>query len=342
MGKPQFLRANPSKTAKASISIIIPARNEEAIIGTLLNSIKQQSFSPLEVIVANDNSEDATAEIAQSVGATVMDVPPLPDGWKGKPWACFNAAQKAKGDYLLFVDADTQLESKALEAMAQHADQPSLVLSICPFHTIEKPYEELSSFFNLLMVAGSNAFGRTNDSSALFGQCMLISKIDYAAVGGHESVKFETLENFRLAELLELKGIKRRCLLGKGSINMRMFPESLQQLSSSWKKGFTNGAANTNPKALLYSSIWISGAMFSIVSLLLLPLSNQLTLGFSLLAYLIYAIQCVWLFRLIGNFSLWNALLYPISLLFYQWTFFAALREKKAGRTTNWKGREVA
>lgn len=342
MGKPRYLSKAQGSDSEIKVSIIIPARNEELSLGTLLASINKQSFRPVELIVANDNSDDQTPQIAKQLGATVIDVPDLPNGWKGKPWACHNAAQQAKGDYLLFLDADTVLSPIALQNLADYANSHQGAISVCPFHSIEKPYEELSAFFNVLMVSGSNAFGTANDAAALFGQCMLIPTKAYLAIGGHETVKFETLENFRLASVLADHGIERHCLLGKGAISMRMFHEGLDQLKSSWKKGFTSGAANTAPRALLFSSIWISGAMFSIIALLVMPLSSSATMTLTLICFATYALQCMWLFSRVGNFSPLNAILYPISLLFYQATFFTALREKKAGKTTQWKGREVA
>ena len=99
LGRPRFLPSLPpaEKPGKASaaISIIIPARNEETNIARLLESIQQQSSQPLETIVVNDGSTDNTASIASQLGARVIDVEALPDGWMGKPWACQQGAHAA-------------------------------------------------------------------------------------------------------------------------------------------------------------------------------------------------------------------------------------------------------
>lgn len=356
LGRPRFLSSLPpaEKPGKASaaISIIIPARNEEANIARLLESIQQQSSQPLETIVVNDGSTDNTASIASQLGARVIDVAALPDGWMGKPWACqqgahaANTANSATGDWLLFLDADLILEPSALHALSQVCAGSDQVHSVCPHHVIKHPYEQLSAYFNVLMLAGVNAFGigkSATDNAALFGQCLLISQKHYQQVNGHETVKDKALENFHLARQFKQLGIPCSCYLGKGLIHMRMFPNGIGELWSSWKKGFTSGAAHTAPRALLLSSLWISGMMLTIVCLILSFTSyvSNLFILITALAYLIYACQSLRVFKLAGTFSAWNALFFPLSLLFYQTLFFSALIDKKRGKTTNWKGRAV-
>ena len=90
-----------------NLSIIIPARNEEQNLPVLLCSINAQTVKPPEVIVVDDGSTDRTAEVAREFGAAVIASKPLPDGWRGKTWACQQGAQAATGDLLLFLDADT-------------------------------------------------------------------------------------------------------------------------------------------------------------------------------------------------------------------------------------------
>ena len=356
LGRPRFLSSLPpaEKLGKASaaISIIIPARNEETNIARLLESIQQQSSPPLETIVVNDGSTDNTASIASQLGARVIDVEALPDGWMGKPWACqqgahaANTANSATGDWLLFLDADLILEPSALHALSQVCAGSDQVHSVCPHHIIKHPYEQLSAYFNVLMLAGVNAFGigkSATDNAALFGQCLLISQKHYQQVNGHETVKDKALENFHLARQFKQLGIPCSCYLGKGLIHMRMFPNGIGELWSSWKKGFTSGAAHTAPRALMLSSLWISGMMLTIVCLILSFTSyiSNLFILITALAYLIYACQSLRVFKLAGTFSAWNALFFPLSLLFYQTLFFSALIDKKRGKTTNWKGRAV-
>ncbi len=357
LGRPRYLSdldhlGEPPQdaTQRYSISIIIPARDEAENIADLLDSIQAQSLAPHEVIVVDDHSTDDTASISSAHSAHVLPAAALPADWKGKPWACQQGADYASGDWYLFLDADTRLQPDALASLAAAIDatHSNHVISVSPYHTIIKPYEELSAFFNFLMVAGINAFGigkGSQNNSALFGQCLLISKDHYQQVGGHQIVKSHILENFHLAENLKALGIKLTCYLGKGTITMRMFPEGFSELWRSWKKAFSTGAAKSAPRALTLSSIWITGSMFaaisSITALLTIDHTHSLAL-FIALTYTVYAAQCYFSFRKIGSFSPLNALLFPISLIFYQLLFFTSIISKKSGQSTQWKGRSVS
>ena len=346
LGRPRFLDNGKAPERASAISIVIPARDEEGNIGCLLDSIAEQEVAPCEVIVVDDGSSDRTAEVARGKGARVLACPPLAEGWKGKPWACSHGAGEARGEWLLFLDADTRLESGAMAKLASLTEDADSVHSVCPYHRIRRPYEQLSAFFNLIMVAGVNAFGLRPDPSGnvgLFGQCLLISQKHYEEVGGHEPVRAEVLENFHLARHLAERGIGRSCLMGRGAVSMRMFPGGFGELCASWKKGFAAGASNAAPRALLLVSLWLTGAMLALVGgvLAVTPFASDCFRLVAVAVYALYAFQSLRAFRLVGNFSLLNAVLFPCSLLFYQALFFASIIERRLGIKTRWKGRHV-
>ena len=137
---------------------MLSARDEAHNIAKLLKSINQQDTKPHEVIVVNDSSTDDTAGVAAGHGARVIDAQALPDGWMGKPWACYQGAEAATGDWFLFLDADTELHSDAMSVFQQLSESTDSVHSVCPYHQVKSPYEQLSAFFNTMMLAGSNAF----------------------------------------------------------------------------------------------------------------------------------------------------------------------------------------
>src|ERR1700693_4466747 len=92
----------------STVSVLIPARNEEACLGDCLQSLVSQAGVPFEIIVVDDHSTDRTREIAQSFpGVRVIEAGPLPQGWTGKNNAVTTGARHAKGEWLLFTDADT-------------------------------------------------------------------------------------------------------------------------------------------------------------------------------------------------------------------------------------------
>jgi 4,4'-diaponeurosporenoate glycosyltransferase len=332
----------------SKVSIIVPARNEEANITPLLNSLQYEKKIIHEIIIVDDASSDDTAKRALEGGATVLPSDTLPEGWNGKPWSCYQGAKSATGDWLLFLDADVRLQHGAITKINQlvSSADANTVYSVYPHHIIDQTYEQLSAYFNALMVAGVNAFGygsAAGENAALFGQTFLIPKELYFENEGHAAVKDKVLENFHFAELLKSNKTHCSCLLGKGLIHMRMFPTGLNELWESWKKGFVGGAAKVDKSTLIYSSIWISAGMLSIVSLCFLGSSYAPDhYGiYVIIGYLTNALACAWAFRIAGSFSIWNALLFPISLLFYQTLFFKALIDKRRGVKTNWKGRMV-
>ena len=172
------------------VSIIIPARNEAHNLPTLLRSLASQSVKSREIIVVDDGSTDRTAELARQLGATVIASQPLPDGWRGKTWACHQGAQVATGELLLFIDADTWFEPDGLARIL--SGYTSGAFSVGPYHAVCKPYEDLSLFFNFNMTVGTVPSG-------LFGQMLLVDQESYRRIGGHETVRGRILENFWLA-----------------------------------------------------------------------------------------------------------------------------------------------
>jgi len=140
------------------MSIVIPARNEETNIPNLLRSLKGQIKAGDEILVVDDHSEDNTAAIAEREGATVLKSKEMPPGWTGKTWACYQGAQEATGKLLLFLDADTLVEDGGLYQIASCHEKLDGVLSIQPYHKMFRLYEQLSAFFNLILMAAMGSF----------------------------------------------------------------------------------------------------------------------------------------------------------------------------------------
>src|SRR6202158_4634647 len=116
------------------VSVLIPARNEEACLGDCLQSLVSQAGVPFEIIVVDDHSTDRTREIAQSFpGVRVVDAGPLPQGWTGKNNAVTTGARQAKGEWLLFTDADTiHIPGSLARALAEAQDNNAELISYSP------------------------------------------------------------------------------------------------------------------------------------------------------------------------------------------------------------------
>jgi 4,4'-diaponeurosporenoate glycosyltransferase len=309
----------------SSVCVVIPARNEEHNLPTLLRSLGSQSATPRQVIVVDDGSTDRTAELARYHGAMVIASQPLPEGWRGKTWACQQGAQAATGEWLLFVDADTWFEPDGLARIL--SGYTGGAFSVGPYHAVRQPYEDLSLFFNFNMTVGTVPNG-------LFGPMLLVDRESYRRVGGHETVQGRILENFRLAEQFRAAGIPVRSVTGRGTFSFRMYPNGLSELVEGWTKGFASGAGQTPRRTLLLVVAWMIGLMLAPLGWLVT--GDGLRWG---AAYLLCAAQVAWFSRKVGSFRWCSALLYPLPLIFFFTVF--AWSAARSGRRVSWKGREV-
>lgn len=326
--------------AEASISLIIPVRNEERNLPRLLQSIVNSVNAPGEVLVVDDGSTDNSAAVAASFGARVLTSAAKPTGWTGKSWACFQGAQNAAGELLVFLDADTYFLSGGLDRVVSRwlrERNTRLVISVLPYHTMIAGYEQLSLFFNILMAAGAGGFGALA-RPRLFGQCLLIGKDQYFAAGGHAAVRDVVLENLRWAGNLRASGCTLLCIGGRGALHMRMFPEGFRQMSESWAKAFLQGAADSGPGVLLAAILWIS-SLWSTALMLIMPRDyGRLSLA---LVYLLFVLQTASIARQLGTYRVLTSLLFPLPLAYFCFVFGHAGARRALGRKAIWRGREV-
>ncbi|NGO38965.1 glycosyltransferase family 2 protein [Limisphaera ngatamarikiensis] len=315
----------PERAGRRRLTVIIPARNEEHNLPRLLESLRRQPAPPDEVIVVDDASTDRTAAIARAHGARVISSAPLPDGWRGKPWACQQGADAAGGEILLFLDADTWFEAGGLDrALSMYAGG---AFSLAPYHVIRKPYEELSMFFNILMALG--AAGTT-----LFGPMLLVDRESYRRVGGHARAKERILENVWLGEAFREAGVPVHSGVGRGILSFRMYPGGVRELVEGWLKGFASGAGKTGRLRLFMIITWLTG-------LTAVALGCCVTQGAWpwAVAYGACVVQVACLARRVGSFGIPAAVLYPLPLLFFFALFLTGTARR--GGEVSWKGRTI-
>ncbi len=330
------------------VSVIIPARNEEARIAPLLESLRQQILPPHEVLVVDDHSSDGTAGVASALGARLLQSQMLPEGWTGKTWACWQGAREASGDLLVFLDADVRLEREALACLVGAYGEKGGLLTVQPYHVTHRPYEELSAVFNIVLMAGVNAFtphGEALSPSGGFGPCNLCSRADYAQTGGHSqpAVRGNVLESIPLARLFLNHELPVRCYGGRGAVSFRMYPSGLRELVEGWTKGFGSGALAVRPVFFVLIVAWISacfGAFASLAGALGTP--GPWGLASHALVYGLYAIQMGWILRRIGRFRWWTAALFPVPLCFFALILLRSFILIYLLGRVQWRGREVA
>ncbi|MFC1870136.1 glycosyltransferase [Chloroflexota bacterium] len=330
---------------RPSISIVIPARNEETNIPNLLRSLKGQTKAGDEILVVDDHSEDNTADVAEREGATVIKSKEMPPGWTGKTWACYQGAQEATGKLLLFLDADTLVEDGGLNQIASCHEKLGGVLSIQPYHKMLRLYEQLSAFFNLILMAAMGSFtilGRAFKPIGLFGPVIALDRKLYSDGGSFEKVKGEILEDLAFGSEFQKKGVNLYCFGGRNTISFRMYPGGMGQLIAGWSKGFAMGAVKTSIPVLIMIIAWITGAIGTtrhlIQAILITDVSLLIPWGF---LYLAFATQIYWMLYRIGNFKSYTALLFPIPLLFFVIVFAYSFVIIFIRRNVRWKGRTL-
>ena len=332
----------PDRRAKETValSVVIPARNEERNLPRLLASIAESTLSPAEMLVVDDASSDRTAAIARDGGARVVQSESLQPGWTGKAWACHQGARLAQNSLLLFLDADTYLlpnGGERLRALFEEHCNPETAISVLPYHVMERPYEQLSLFFNLLMASGAGGFGVAGKPK-LFGQSLMISQRLYAATGGHAAVRGYILENLKLSHLIHTAGFRTICRGGCGTLHMRMYPDGFTQMCEGWTKAFADGAKDSGPVVTGAAILWIS-SLFTTFFLLVSPFNfGRASLA---LLYLIYSLQLFWMARQLGTYRWTTCFFYPAPLAFYSAIFARSLVRSVLGRRILWRGREV-
>jgi chlorobactene glucosyltransferase len=211
----------PSVTAVANppprLSVLVPARNEELRLRPCISTLSDSDFPILEILILDDHSTDGTAALVQQRAKgdpriRLISGQPLPEGWVGKPWACHQLAQEAKGDYLLFVDADTRFSDITLSQAVHLAhEQQSDLLSLWPYleslswsERLVIPFVHLFILFYLPHWAKGSlrCFGAAN------GQFVLFRRTAYEKIKGHESVRNHMVEDIAIARNMRAAGFK--------------------------------------------------------------------------------------------------------------------------------------
>jgi hypothetical protein len=227
-----------------SVSAIVAARNEEAVIGTCVESLGTQA-EMAEILVVNDQSTDRTADIVWNLMARLgnlrlLETKELPAGWVGKNNALWLGAREAKGEWLLFTDADAVHErDSAARALAIAEETNAVMVSFSPEQVMETWYEKALIPYVYCRLGSRFPFAEVNDprkaAAAANGQFLMIRRDVYDAVGGHASVAGEVLEDVALAK--QVKGAGHRIWFGsgKGIVRVRMY-RSFGAMWQGWKK----------------------------------------------------------------------------------------------------------
>ena len=234
------------------VSVLIPARNEEINIKRCIYSLVDQSYKNLEIIVLDDYSSDQTFEIVNELSKKFQSVSVVKgekklNGWTGKNWACYQLSNYAKGDFLLFIDADTKLQKNTIaESISEMNNKDIDLISLFPNRITKTAVDKVISvtigwfIFSCLPIIFSN---KNPIFSSAFGQFLLFRKSAYFSIGGHKAIKEKILDDFELGRCISKNGYVLRVFDGTERLSTFSYSsekEALEGLSKSIFPFFNN------------------------------------------------------------------------------------------------------
>jgi len=343
-----------AERGEMELTVIVPARNEEDCLGACLASLIAQSneFFALgrdwELLVVDDGSTDRTRQVAEGFpGVTVLSPAKLEPGWTGKANACWTGAQRARGQWLLFTDADTVHEPGNLRRAIHEAEKYSVgVLSYSPKQLVSGLWQRalMPLVFSELALAYppekvSNPELRI---AAANGQFLLVKREAYQKIGGHAAVKGEILEDVKLAFIAKRRKVGLRFRYAADALSTRMY-RTTGAMIEGWTKNL----------ALLFGNCLVLAA-WRVLDIFLL-------IGLPLLAWRLwgYGVQRVpiltagWLLMLVWLRNLWrffarvaksnfpgvDCALSPLALPLFAILLYKSWFQNTILRRVSWKGR---
>ena len=322
------------------ISILVPARNEEVNIGGLLEALRKTPNDNIEILVCNDHSTDKTGEIIRHYSeidnrVRLIQSDLLPQGWLGKNHACYQLAKQAKGNYLLFVDADVVLSGNIVADAVAYAKRYKLgLLSVFPKQiqlTVgEKQSVPLMNYILLTLLP--LIFVRISpfkSHAAANGQFMLFEKSTYNQLKPHEVFKKSAVEDIAISRFYKSRKIKTACITGEERIECRMY-HSYDDALNGFAKNIFMFFGNVPVLAFIFWNLSILGILPIIIY------NIQIAVAYfaaSLLVLILYAITC-------RQNMITTILFFPANLLFMLQVMVKALKIRKQ-KNYSWKGRNI-
>ena len=326
---------------KQTISILIPARNEEKNIGRLLDSLANQKFPLHQILVLDDDSSDKTPEIVMSYQHKLPQLillkgDPLPKDWLGKTWACHQLAGKATGDYMIFLDADVEVKSGLFEyALNEMNSQKLSLFSIFPTQRMESWGEKLIVplmnylLLSLLALPFIKWFG-LKSLSAANGQFLCFEKSTYNKLLPHLKQKSSITEDIEIMKYYKRNKFRCNTVPDPGFISCRMYYDlksGLDGFSKNVLSGFGNSII-----AMLSFLFLIWGAYPFIIA--------EMTTR-----QILFSISSILLIRiLISKISrqevIANLVLHPLQMVLLIYICMLSIL-KRFRKNNQWKGRNI-
>jgi chlorobactene glucosyltransferase len=345
----QMPRLDPAPPAsrpetRPRVSVVIAARNEEVDLPATLDCLLVQDYPNLEIVVVEDGSTDRTQEVIDARAPRVRRItpPPLPEGWSGKNWACWQGANAAAGEWLLFLDADVRTHPSAVRtalewAEREHADLATLALAI----EMRSFWERVVLPFYIQVVLTyfrAPHVNRPHSRAAMAnGQFWLTPRKVYYETGGHEAVRSIVLEDVAIARRYRAAGRTLRVAWTPILAETRMYRNRKEMFEGLLK----------NVHGTEFSATRLTAFLVGLVALFLLPLAI-LPIGILTNTLWLVALGGFLYFALFGKHVVFShavgapaayGLLFPISVGYYVVLVATSLSRGLRHKPIGWKGR---
>ncbi len=335
-------RVRPSlNAADASVSVLIPARNEEGNLPDCLDRVMRQGDVVAEILVCDDHSTDATSTVISDYSnrdPRIRAIParPLPAGWIGKNFVCANLADSASGRYFLFLDADARLHDDAITSLVTEMECRRLQLLSCwpgleMLTFVEQALMPMLNFVVFSIYPGPMSLFFSYPSLALaHGACLMIERESYREIGGHSVVRNQIFEDTRLARLWRERRLRGLCLDGHGVVSVRMY-SSFAQIWLGFQKNFYPAFRSD----ISFWAFMLFHTTFYLGPFLLLPLSASGGLLLVVLAILLTRL----LLAIRFSQPPWTVIFHPFSQVLLLLLGISSWWRCRTGQGVEWKGR---
>ena len=232
ISRPEWDRSPVTSSGNPSVTVIVPARNEETAIGDALRRLLVLDYTNYDIIAVNDRSTDRTGDVMNAVAFAsaerlkIAHIGELPSGWMGKAHAMWTAARQSSADWLLFTDADVMYRPDCLRRAVAYAEAECADhVVLFPRTIMKRPGEKIMmAFFQLMFVFGHRpwkvADPNANDHIGV-GAFNLVRRNVYEAVGTYEALRFEVLDDMKLGKVIKNAGFRQRNVTGGDLLEIR-------------------------------------------------------------------------------------------------------------------------
>jgi hopene-associated glycosyltransferase HpnB len=347
-----FQLPTAASATKASVAVIIPARDEADVIGRAVGSLLRQDFcGDIRLFVVDDHSTDGTANAARASAGmlgsseklSVIQSDPLPLGWTGKVWAMqqgWHAAGEINPDFVLFADADVEHSPNTIGQLLAHAedgpyDLVSLMVKLRCENLREKFLIPAFVYFFFLLYPPAKISNPRSRVAGAAGGCILIRREVLETIGGLESIRGEIIDDCALA---------RRAKAFNGRLWLGVTDETRSLRSYGTLSNIRDMIARTAFNQLRHSTLLLAGCVAGMLLMFVAPLlllsSNKLAIGWiAMAACMLMFVSYVPTLRLY-RIKVLGAVTLPFAAVFYIYATVLSAWNYWLGKGGSWKGRD--